>query len=265
MTSGETQVYLENQRIIGYAWRPGTYEIAYGKEIDQNFFLTQDPDLASGLGILDTNTGQVNDFVLPERGFPLVNPQWSPDGRLVGFDEVYLMEGRGMFAYYDVESQQYHAWEEPIGFYSWSPDAEIIAYDRLTYTPTMEERIYLNSLDGGQERMISPDYENGYAFMPVFSPQGSELAYLAELTGPDSQQYTIFVIDIASGEPRSLGVFESVPELRWSPDGQKLVYSAGPFGNRQVMIIDVEDSSVDVIASGYQPEWQPASPGSTED
>jgi Tol biopolymer transport system component len=163
------------------------------------------------------------------------------------------MEGRGMFAFYDFEAQAYASWEEPIGIYNWSPDEAQIAYDHLTYTATGEERIFLRVFPDGQERQFSPDFEGGYAFSPAFSPQGDRMAYFAGLGGPDSQDYTLFVQPLEGGEPQELGVFESAFGLDWSPDGESLVFSAGPYGAQQVIAVNAADGTSTVLAQGSDP------------
>ena len=180
-------------------------------------------------------------------------PVWSPDGRFISFDEIWNIEGRGMFAYYDFEAGQYTSWEEPIGSHDWSPDGSQIVYDRLTYTPTGEERIYIRAREAGEERQVSPDMEqSGYAFFPTFSPSGEQIAYLANLVGPDSMQDTLFVQDLAGGEPRELGVYESALYPQWAPDGSHVIFSAGPYEAYQIIQVAVEDATSTVLAEGSQ-------------
>jgi Tol biopolymer transport system component len=206
----------------------------------------------------DQDLGQSSELVAPERGYTLVLPQWSPDGQLLSFDEVYLMEGRGMFAYYDFEAGKYVAWDEPIGTYSWSPDGTQIAYDGKTYAPSGEERIFLNDRAGSEERVISPALEAGYAFDPVFSPQGDRIAYLVAAGGPDDPDYAVYVQELASGvqgsgEPGSLGEYGGVQNLAWTPDGSRLVFSAGPYESQKVYELNPVDGAGTVLAQGGLP------------
>lgn len=261
--SGSAGLVLENQMTAGFAWRPGTHVLTYGLSIPGEYFTTRGspaPEYAQGIWAVDADRGVPFELVPPERGLALVAPQWSRDGRFISFDEVLYMEGRGYFAYYDMEAQEYTSWEKAIGMYDWSEDSERIAYDTLTYTASGTERIYLNNRQGTEEQAFSPEYEQGYAFSPVFAPQNDRLAFLAELHGPDSSQYTLFVQMLDGGEPRALGVFEQVMELAWSQDGERLVLSTGPYENRQIVVVRVANGAIQVLAGGYQPAWQPASP-----
>jgi Tol biopolymer transport system component len=258
LASGESrQVIVGDQYPAGFAWKPGTHLLAFGQGVAEGYFGARggkpNADLATGIWAVDLDQGDPFELVRPERGYTLVAPVWSPDGRFLSFDEVYLYEGRGQFSYYDFEAQQYVAWDEPIGGYSWSPDGSLIAYDRLTYIATGEERIFLRERQGGTERQFSPDFEQGYAFYPVFSPQGDRLAYLAGFGGPDSNAYTLFVQPLAGGEPQELGVFDGVLGLSWSPDGESLVFSSGPYDAQQVILVQVADGASTVLAQGSDP------------
>lgn len=262
LSTGESRLLVEDQQAFGFAWKPGENLIAYSLPIPTEYFLnrSQSPEYAQGIWAVEVDTGDTYELVAPERGFSLANPEWSPDGRFVSFEEVLAMEGRGQFAYYDFDAQEYLAWDEVIGWYDWSPDSQRIAYDRLAYVATGEERIWIRDRQGGEEQLLSPDYEQGYAHYPVFSPQGDRLAFLAALSGPESYQYTLFVIDLPDGEPRDLGMFEQVQNLAWTPDGERLIFSAGPYESQQVVEVSLADGSANMLAPGSVPAWQPAAP-----
>lgn len=259
--SAEARLLLEvDESIAGFAWQPDSHRIAYGRSIPTEYFLDQESQLAPGIWALEADTGETYELVAPQRGLALVRPQWSPDGRFLSFDEIFAMEGRGYFAYYDFESQAYISWEELIGQYDWSPDGTSIAYDTLTYVATGEERIWMRERQGGEVRPLSPDYGPGYAFRPRFSPQGDRLAYLANLGGPESNRVSLFVIDLPDGEPREVGVFTQVEQFSWSPDGAYLVLSSGPFEAPQVIVVSASDGATDVLVAGRNLAWQPAAP-----
>ena len=119
----------------GFSWRPGTHIISYSLMTDPNYFTARgavDESLAKGILGFDVDTMQAMELV-PPQGYSLIWPHWSPDGRFVGFDEILYMEGRGNFAYYDFEDQEYISWKRPIGSYQWSQDGENLVYDYLTY------------------------------------------------------------------------------------------------------------------------------------
>jgi dipeptidyl aminopeptidase/acylaminoacyl peptidase len=249
LASGESRQVLDG--LTGpVAWKPGTHLLTYGLGTDEEYFgrhvETPDPNFARGIwgADLDQDPLEPVELVKPERGYHLGMPVWSPDGRFLAFDEVHMYEGRGMFAYYDFESGEYVAWEEAIGNYAWSPDGSLIAYDRMTYTATGAERIFLRERQGGEERQLSPDFPQGYASFPVFSPAGDRIAYMAGLEGPDSMKFGLYVQDLPDGEARELGVYESLQRLAWTPDGQNLTFIAGPYGAQRFFMVSAADGAV---------------------
>jgi len=256
LSTGESrEVY--NQTPAGFAWKPGTHLLVYGQGVSEAYFAIRgevDESLATGITAVNLDTGESRELVAPEGGYALSTPIWSPDGRFLSFDEVAYYEGRGNFAYYDFEAQEYVALGQPLGLYDWSPDGEQIVYDNLTYTATGEERIYLRDRQGGDERLLSPDYEQGYAFYPVFSPQGDRVAYFANLGAIDDSIYHLYVQNLAGGEPTDLGEYESVQSPAWSPDGSALIFSAGPFDGQQVLAVKVAGGSAAVLAEGSEPD-----------
>jgi Tol biopolymer transport system component len=257
LEAGSSRPVLTDGQTNGFGWRPGERLIAYGKMIPTEFFFERSAEYAVGIWAVVVDTGETYELVAPENGLPLGGPQWSPDGRFLGFDEISQMEGRGTFAYFDFETQTYNRWEDTIGAYDWSPGGELVAYDRQAYTATGGERIWARERQGEKEGALSPDYGAGYAYGPVFSPDGNKLAYLAALGGPETFETTLYVVDVEDGEPRELGTFEQILSLGWSADGENLVFSAGPFETQQVLEVSAQDGASRVLAEGRFPAVQP--------
>jgi Tol biopolymer transport system component len=260
--TGEARPLLEDQQVTGFSWRPGTHQISFALPVAMENFTAEPPhpldaSYLTGIHAIDADTGETSELVRPERGYTLVNPRWSPDGRFLSFEELLYMEGRGLFAYYDIDAQEYVAWEEAIGNYSWSPDGEQIAYDRMVYIPTGEERILVRDRQGGEERNLSSQIESGYAFLPAFSPGGDQLAFWVESGGFESQDYTLYVVDLPESEPRPLGDFAEIQGLAWSADGEQLIFSAGQFDQQQIVTVNVAEETSAAMVPGSQPAWQP--------
>jgi len=238
-----------------FAWKPGTHLLAYGLGVPDGYFplggTRPDASLARGVMGFDADTGATTELVKAERGYALYSIQWSPNGRYLGFDELVYYEGRGWFGYYDFDAGKYVAWEEQLGNYVWGTDGSQIIYDRMIYTPTGTEDIFVRPLEANDEKRLT-DYaaEAEFAFSPVLSPLDDRVAYLTSLEGPDSQTYRLQVQDLASGKSVTLGSFISMSNLAWSPDGEWLLFSAGPGEDRQLFAIDTSTGKATMLGAG---------------
>jgi hypothetical protein len=255
--AGEHRQVFEDMMIFGLSWKPLTHLLTYGLPIDPDYFNFRQggvsAEKAGGIWAIDLDRGEPIELVAPSRGYSLANPKWSRDGRFLSFEEILYYEGRGNFAYFDFEAQEYVAWERAIGAYDWTPDSRQIVYDDLTYAPSGTERVYLSDRMGEGEQEISLPIEMGYASSPALSPAGDQVAYLVETGGPESGGFTLFVQPFPEGEARSLGEFEQAGDLAWLPDGSGLILSAGEWGFRQVLRVAFPGGEVTVLADGYQP------------
>jgi Tol biopolymer transport system component len=238
--------------VIGFAWEPGTHRLAYAPPINEAYWQSRGKpniEAARGIWAYDAGTGEQYELVPPARGYTLVMPKWSHDGRYIAFDEVLYMEGRGSFAYYDIHAGSYTSWDEVIGTYSWSADGRALAYDKLAYIAERNERIWFRELDGS-ERAISPDYRDGYAYNPAYSPDGKHLAYLADLDGMERMGVALMISAADGADPKEIGTFEQLYYLTWSPKGEKLYFFAGQYQDEMVYEVDVRDGSVQLLAEG---------------
>ena len=252
-------IVLENVTFSGYAWRPGTHAISYTVHTEPGYFTARgvvDASVAHGIMLVDVKSGEISELVAPQ-GFSLVQPKWSPDGSLVSFDEVYLMEGRGNFAWYDFNTSTYHSWEKAIGIYDWSP-AGSLAYDYLTYIPSGEELIMLNDRMNTSEELFSSTVKEGsFAFSPRFSPSGAQIAFLVgygsidEVTG-----YQLMLQAVDSSEAQMMLEGEQIETFSWSGDGSFLAASLGFYGSADIVVIDVLNGTVTEVAQGWDPVWQ---------
>jgi Tol biopolymer transport system component len=261
LATGESNDYPVVSPISGMSWRPGTHEIAYTLSIDNNYWNSlaeTDPAFATPVVSMNVDTKEVIRLVEPERGLALINPQWAPDGMTVSFEEVKYMEGRGMLAYYDFAANKYVSLEKSYGGYDWSPDGQYIVYDELNYAPSMNERIWEMDRQGQNVVQLSPEPGgvDSYQMMPVYSPDGTQIAYW-ESTGAEDDMmhmFTLFVISPnGDGEAKELGEFPNVNGLVWTADGEHLLFGAGPMDKRTIIEVSVADGEELVIAPGLFP------------
>lgn len=258
--SGELKILLENQQLAGFRWQPEKPVLSYAIITEPAYFTGRgevDSALAHGIFAINVLTNEKYELVKPQ-GYSLVSPRWSADGTIVSFNEIYLMEGSGQFAYFNLETQEYVSWEKPIGNYDLSSSGERITYDNLTYVPGGEERIYINNLSGENESLFSaPLSENEYAFAPKFSPDDKNLVYQVASLGTEPVLSRLFVKPMDGGEPRFLIEGEIIGDVIWSPDGTSLLLSVGPYQESQLVLVNYEDGTSEILTEGWMAAWQP--------
>jgi hypothetical protein len=179
----------------------------------------------------------------------------------VAFAEVFAMEGSGNFAYYDMETKEYVRREQAVGTFDLLPDGSGLVYDLMTYMPNGTERIWKVNLDWTDAQRISPDYTEGYAYLPRLSPDGLQVAYfkgLGEPGEPMLDRSELFVQPLVeTNDPRSLGMVESPLTLEWLADGKSLLLTVGPQDSLEIILVRLEDASVVKLAEGNFPAMQP--------
>ena len=117
-----------------------------------------------------------------------------------------------------------------------SPDARFIAYAAGT---AAQMRIYVRPVSGGDAVMISGASVRHHRW-PRWSPDGSQVAFLAAEGDRGDVRGRVFVVPSLGGARRLIGdglSYYSTPT--WSPDGKQIAY---PFGD-SIFIHDVQRSS----------------------
>lgn len=103
------------------------------------------------------------------------------------------------------------------------PDGKSVVYERRSMdimSDSMRRNLWTVSLDGKTNMPLLSDAKNH--FSPVFSPDGSKMAYLSSKEG----KIQIYVRDMATGNTaRVTDVNMSPSGLSFSPDGKQLAFS----------------------------------------
>jgi dipeptidyl aminopeptidase/acylaminoacyl peptidase len=98
----------------------------------------------------------------------------------------------------------------------------------------------------------------GAKFAPVFSPDGSKLAYAIDLDG--SESYQIVVHDFESGTSTNLTpqiAYAHQPNVTWSPDGKMLAVLSDKHGQfaLHLLPVDVDADPGRMIKNVFRPCW----------
>jgi len=147
----------------------------------------------------------------------------------------------------------------------WSPDDSSIVFTRVLPYPPFKEEICVMHRDGRNLRTVSDTTQLQTATMPRWSPDGSALAFMGNLYGYASPDYSLYMIS-PDGTHKVLldhvgGMLPgSLPA--WSPNSKRIAYARtgqGPNMSRPGVQIDtsgglfVVDVTADVPGKIYVP------------
>ncbi len=168
----------------------------------------------------------------------------SFNGRTVS-DEKDIMEGQ--------------RFESPLAPYfdeseiSWSPDGNYIACTTkrlkgIDDALSTNSDIYLYDINSGEEINVS-EGNKGYDRSPVFSPDGSKIAFQSMARdGYESDLDRLFIYDIKGNNRTwlSKGWEFDIGNIRWADD-QNIYFTCPYLGTTQIFSISTSDSRIDKI------------------
>lgn len=171
----------------------------------------------------------------------------SFDGKSVS-DEKDIMSGQKF------ESPLSPYFEE--GEISWSPDGKFIAYTSKRLRGKEDARstnsdIFLYNISTGKEVNIT-EPNHGYDRFPVFSPDGSKIAYQSMARdGYEADLDRLFVYDINSGTRTWITkdwTFD-VENINWA-DNQTIYFNCAYLGTEQIFRTKLPDGKVEKVTEG---------------
>jgi Tol biopolymer transport system component len=174
------------------------------------------------------------------------NPSWSPDGKRIAFDgarketnglpQIYVMRADGTGQRRLTRARAYQ-WN-PV----WSPDGRTILYEQFVGDPFEESKLidlYTINPDGsGKRKLARFENESDHCACPVWSPDGTKIAYEAEgVRGrPD-----IYVMNADGSDRTQLTHHRARDENPdWSPDGSQIAFYSERVGNAEIYVMNAD-------------------------
>ncbi len=161
---------------------------------------------------------------------------------------------------------------------SYSSDGTRVAY--TTFTEDRSERSMTNSLviadaDGTELRVVPyPDsledgtVDNVFLHNLIWSPSGDRVAFTwtpLDVNGSSVERAAeLRVLDVASGIVRTAAAKRSIRPIRFSPDGDRILFATdGGVDGTGLWSVDADGSDVQLVVPGAGwGDWQPRPPGS---
>ena len=254
-------------------------------------FLMVDVDAHAQIAFSSNRDGNYEIYVMNAEGKNLQNltnnpaadhsPSWSPDGKRIVFMsardghvdanhgspifEIYVMDADGGNPQNLTNNPHYDM--SP----SWSPDGKQIAFtsDR---DGRFNWEIYVMDADGGNEQRLTnnPDDDGHPANRyPSWSPDGNRIVFSARREGHAVHNldatYEIYVMDADGGNQQRL-TNNRKSELypSWSPDGNRIAFSADRKGDRvnfEIYVMDADGGNQQRLTNNRihdrYPSWSP--------
>jgi WD40 repeat protein len=200
----------------GIEWSPDGSLIAFANYNDGLFRMNSD------------GTGVVNLYYQNEAR----SPSWSPDGTFIAFVSMDII---GVIEHRTLLKRKFYFNLLALGTLDWSPNDTLIAFEYHYQDFGLKT---LNVMDS-----TITEISDGQAKNPVWSPDGSKIAYARVVGLSDRDIYTIQADGSGFTKVCSfadLGLKVLCFDLAWSPDG-KLIAAGGKEG---IYIIDLSGKPV---------------------
>lgn len=245
--SGRTQISNVEGGVNGFVYSPDETKVLYFTNIKYGQ-RTSDiyPDLPKATGKIITD---------------LMYKHWDEWVETIPHPFVADVTAGGLTNVVDLlEGEPYECPMKPFGgveSFSWSPDGSTIAYScrkktGKEYAISTNSDIYLYTLATKETRNITEGMM-GYDTHPMFSPDGTKLAWLSmERDGYESDKNRLFVIDLTNNEKTYLTeTFDyNADDLAWQPDSRGLFFIACKEAVTHIWDINIADKKIRQITDG---------------
>lgn len=200
-----------------------------------------------GLWLVNAITGGIVNINIGVPSTFLVDAIGSPDG-----SQVVYSTTAGLGTGSDVWSVDLHTRKQAhllrladspqsiAGVFTWSPDGQTIAYERMADSPTpfLPSGLWIMNRQGGGQRLLA-QADGGHGFPLRWSPDGKKIAFVARTNATSSMadqstqalRSAIDVVDVGNGHvtpvatPAQTGVQINANPV-WSPDSSSITFTA---------------------------------------
>lgn len=140
---------------------------------------------------------------------------------------------------------------------AWSPDGTIIAYTckkktGKEYAFSTNSDIWFYDVKSGETKNFTEGIM-GYDMNPVFSPDGSMLAWESMARdGYESDQARLMIANVESGERKNLFEHfeESAASITWAPDGKSIYFISDIKATDEIWRVELSNSNITRITDG---------------
>ena len=198
------------------SWSPGGQYVAYLHE-------PRDASDEERIAIVDSSGSASTSVVAIQ---PAVSPQltWSPDGTQIAYWD-------GGICTVTLATHVTRRWTGPfVVDPAWSPDSRFLSFlitTRVSSAPDSTGGIHILDTQTGDERALTyADTLTAFGDYPVWSPDGSRIAFMSEMSGSGGN---ICIIGVGGGPLRQLTHLSGYcADLQWSTDGQTIYFHFTP-------------------------------------
>lgn len=181
------------------------------------------------------------------------HPSWSPDGSKIvfvsnrtGSDEIFIMDSDGSNQTQITNNGALNS------FPVWSPDGNKILFQSNL---SGNNDLFTIDIDGTNLTQITTNI--GSDRTPSYSPDGKYIAY-------ERNTISIHIMASDGSDPTGgVAITGNADYARWFPDGTRLTVHEGPYGTREVFIVNSDGSGYTNLTNsgGYDGGPWPGSPG----
>jgi len=239
-TVTELFVHPDSHQLEHPSWSGSATRIAF------NAFLPDDElskaSLNSEIFIVDADGGDLQRVTNDKE--PLAAPAWAPDGSIIAYAraddaaswELWMVRPDG-YAPHPISTR-------PLASdYAWGPGGHYLAFSQFMYAEDgrdlLSQAVFVMNVNNGSIERLT--HGEGRASQPVWSPDGSQIAYLCDDgTGLD-------ICMMKRDGSASYELYETIPGedpidpyagLAWSPDGSRLLFATVGEDSSQLMTVD---------------------------